>query len=477
MGHRVPQALAAMSVRLTACAAVGGHRIGTIMGNRITGLASGIDPKMVDKLVEAQKIPVETAKNRREKFVTEKGEFEKLNGFMNELDTSLNGLKLRGDFYKLKLDSSHPDIIDGVVNSGNALIGSYEFEVRGLARAEKELAYGFPDKDQTPVGFGYMEIEREDMEPFELTVEPGSTLDQVANQINQAGAGLRAMVINTKYNPDSFRLLVISEKSGQEAKINIDEDTTFLEFKEQVTGTNLDVLFEDVPVTDEDNTLDELLEGVVINLKRSEPGTRVQVSVAYDVDATLEGIKAFVEKYNQIIDYVSQQYKEDPQSGQLGALASDSAVRTVVRGLQGAFTDVAIGSGKFNILADVGIKTNSKTGMLDMDETKVRNALTEDYEGVAKLFIRTDQHPGIAERLAQKLKSFRDPSAGVMRTRIRGLETIIKNQDESIARKEDQLKAKEQNIRRQFASLENTMADLNSQSDFLKARMGGGGQG
>src|SRR5262249_23108860 len=155
----------------------------------------------------------------------------------------------------------------------------------------------FPDKDKTPVGFGYMQIEREDKSPAELVVEPGATLDDVAKQINDLGAGVRATVINTKFSPDSFRLLVVSEKSGAEAKIHIDEDTTFLEFKEQVTGRNLDVLFEDVPVTDDKNVLDELVDGVKFTVKRAEPGTRVQVSINYDPDKTVDGIKSFVDKY------------------------------------------------------------------------------------------------------------------------------------------------------------------------------------
>ena len=89
--------------------------------------------------------------------------------------------------------------------------------------------------------------------------------------------------------------MVISNDSGKEAKITLDEDTTYLEFKEQVSGRNLDVLFEDVPVTDEDNSLEALVDGVIFNARRSEPGTRVQVNVTYDIDKTMEGISAFVE--------------------------------------------------------------------------------------------------------------------------------------------------------------------------------------
>ena len=188
---------------------------------RMPGIGGSFDPKLVEQLIEAEKIPAEQAKKRKEKFTTEKKEMDKLNGFLNELDSTLNSLKSRADFFKMKVESSHPDIVDGICKT-DALIGSYEFEVRGMARADKQLAYGFPDKDKTNVGFGYMEIEREDMSPAEITIEPGSTLQDVAKQINEAEAGVRAMVINTKYNPDSFRLLVISEKSGHEARIKLD---------------------------------------------------------------------------------------------------------------------------------------------------------------------------------------------------------------------------------------------------------------
>ena len=200
----------------------------------VPGLGGGFD-KMVDQLVEAEKLPIQAAKKRRERIVAEKKEVERLQGLLSELDTSLSGLKSESSFYKLKVESSHPDIMEGTVE-GFTIPGSYEFEVRGIAKNEKELAYGFPDKDDTPVGFGFMLIEREDQEPAEVIIEPNSTLNDVARQINDTELGVKAMVVNTKYQPDSYRLLIVSEESGKEAKILIDEDTTFLEFKEQVSG-------------------------------------------------------------------------------------------------------------------------------------------------------------------------------------------------------------------------------------------------
>jgi len=448
---------------------------------RMTGVGGGFDPKLVEQLIEAEKIPVESAKKRKEKFTVEKKEMDKLNSFISELDSTLNGLKSRVDFVKMKVESSHPDILEGICKA-DALVGNYEFEVRGVARSDKQLAYGFPDKDKTSVGFGYMEIEREDKGPAAIEIQPGSTLEDVARQINDAEAGVRAMVINTKYNPDSFRLLVVSEKSGQEARVKLDEDTTFLEFQNQVAGQNLDILFEDVPVTDEDNTLDELVDGVTFNVKRAEAGTRVQVNITHDVDKTLEGIKGFVEKFNQLSAFGHGQYQENPDTGERGVLAGEQSLSTVLRGIQGVIGNNRINGEKYQSLADIGITTDPKSGSLTMDDAKVKAALTEDYDGVARLFIRGRDSQGVAEAMADKLKQLRDPSSGAVKSRIRALENIIKSQDEEISKREQLAESKGESIRRRFASLDSQIANLQSQGGILAARMGtptptgGGGQ-
>ena len=57
-----------------------------------------------------------------------------------------------------------------------------------------------------------------------------------------------------------------------------------------------------------------------------------------------------------------------------------------------------------------------------MDETKVRQALTDDYESAAKLFIRSEAGAGLSGRLAESVKNFRDPQFGVLKSRVRALD-------------------------------------------------------
>ena len=78
--------------------------------------------------------------------------------------------------------------------------------------------------------------------------------------------------------------------------------------------------------------------------------------------------------------------------------------------------------GKFSTLAEIGITTDPKSGNLKMDDTKVRQALTDDYESAAKLFIRSEVGIGLSGRLAEKVKNFRDPKFGVLKSRVRALD-------------------------------------------------------
>jgi flagellar capping protein FliD len=117
-----------------------------------------------------------------------------------------------------------------------------------------------------------------------------------------------------------------------------------------------------------------------------------------------------------------------------------------------------------------------------MDDAKVKAALTEDYDSVARLFIRGRDSQGVAEAMADKLKQLRDPSSGAVKSRIRALENIIKSQDEEISKREQLAESKGESIRRRFASLDSQIANLQSQGGILAARMGtptptgGGGQ-
>jgi flagellar hook-associated protein 2 len=448
------------------------------MGMRVN-TGSGIDPTMVDKLIEAERIPIKQLEERKKKVIEDQKGYKELSTLVTNLGNSLNGLRNRSDFVKLKLESSNPDILDGTV-SNQAIPGSYEVEVLHLARTHKLLAEAFPDKDQTPVGFGYMTVELDDGTSFDVDIDPDkSTLQEVANQINQTATGAKAMVLNTKENletgEDSFRLLVISEKSGKEAKVYIDPDTTYLEFREQVTGRNLEMRFEDVPVFDEDNTAEELLPGLTLNAKRAEPGTKVTVKIDYDQEKTLEGIKSFVENYNKVNEFIDKQFQVDPQTNTAGPLSKDNTLKTLRRSLQTAMQ--YRNPGKISSLAGIGITTDPKTGELKMDEAKVKTSLAEDYLGVAGLFIQGENGAGFGATMGDAVRGVQNSRFGVIPSKEREFKRVLDNFDADIARKERMVSQRAEGIKRRFAAVESLISGMNAQGRSMAQSLGGGGGG
>lgn len=449
------------------------------MGMRVGGGGGGAPannvPSTADQLIELERLPIKRVEERRNKVAEEQKTFKELTKLVSELGTTLNTMRNRSDFYRLKMESSHPDILDG--NVGNeALVGSYELEVRNLARTHKLLADSFPDKDETPVGFGYMSIELDDGTTFDVDIEPGSsTLKDVAEKINDLKAGARAVILNTKENlenPDeeNFRLLVLSEKSGKEAKITIDPDTTYLDFKEQVTGRNLEVMFEDVPVFDEDNTLEALMPGLTLTAKKAEPGTKVTVKIDYDLDATMENIKKFVESYNKANEFIDKQFQVDPQTNKAGVLSQDNTLRTLRRALQGALQ--YSGNGPIGTLSEVGISTDPKSGALKLDEAKAKKALAENYKAVADFFVQSDKGSGLGSRLSDSVRGVQNTQSGVLASKDREYKRLFENFDDDIARKERLAAQRAEGIKRKFSAMESLVSGLNAQGQFLQAKMG-----
>jgi flagellar hook-associated protein 2 len=375
----------------------------------------------------------------------------------------------------LKVESSNPDLLDGVVDN-NAVPGSYELEIRHLAKAQKLLAEGFPDKDSTPVGFGYMTIEMDDGTTFDVDIDPdASTLQDVAKKINEAGAGCKAIILNTKENlenpdADSFRLLVISEKSGKAGKVFIDPDTTYLEFKEQMSGRNLEMLFEDVMVYDEDNTVEGLLPGLVINAKRAEPGTKVTLKIDFDTEKTFEAINNFVSSYNSVSDFIDKQFQINPQTNQAGSLSKDSTLKQLQRGLQSALQYQ--GNGKFRNLAEIGITSDPKTGTLKIDAAKVKKALSEDYDSVAELFVQTEKGAGFGTRMSDTIRNAQNQQTGVLGSKEREYKRTLQSFDDDITRKERAASQRAEGIKRKFAALEGLINGMNSQGQAIAARLG-----
>jgi flagellar hook-associated protein 2 len=321
----------------------------------------------------------------------------------------------------------------------------------------------------------------------EITVEPGSTLNDVAKVINDGASGVQATVLRTASDGDAFKLILRSEKTGEIQNFLVDGDTSELEFDQVRPASNLKASFEGVSIERDSNQIDDLLSGLKIDIKKGSEGSTVGFKVDTDIDKTKLSIKGFAEQYNKIVQLSSGQVSAEesanggasqtaPASGaQSGSAASPRIGRDIVRRLQSVLSSqFSAVTGEVQTLAQVGITTNAKSGELMVDENKLENALRADFDGVAGLFVMDELSgkKGLAGRLSDVVRDLRNSEQGAVGSRIKTLDRQILDQDRHIAQKTEALADKEQQLRRQFESAEQRIQKMNQQAEQMSAMTG-----
>lgn len=442
--------------------------------------AGGIDLGIVDKIMAGEKAAVDVLAGKRDNLVKEKNGYSAITTALGDLASQLGNLKVPEKFQRLKIESSHPDVIGAELldSAKNLKPGQFNLEVKELAGAAKFLEQGFADVSESAVGFGFMAIERgEGLPDLDLTIEPGSTLKDVADKINATAGGVSASIINTGIGDEPFKLLVRSEKTGDAARIKIDPDSTFLDFKELGKAKNLSMKFEDVDIARAGNSFSDLVDGVKLTAKKAMPGTNVSLNISQDIDSTSTGIKDFVEKYNKVYSAMSGQLV--PKEGERASLGSASSLRQAMRTLQssvsqasGGVVNVASGvTSRALSLADVGVTTNAKTGQLEVNDDKLKKALSSNYDGVMKVFASSTEGPGLAEKLGDAVKSLQDRQSGVVSLRQKTLDEQIRRQDQQIERQQHMMDEKQQRLQKTFSDLNSKMQMMQSQQQAMTAKL------
>jgi len=130
------------------------------------------------------------------------------------------------------------------------------------------------------------------------------------------------------------------------------------------------------------------------------------------------------------------------------------------------------GNGKFRNLAEIGITSDPKTGTLKIDATKVKKALADDYDGVAELFVQTEQGAGFGTRMSDTVRNAQNQQSGVIGSKEREYKRTLETFDDDIARKERAAAQRAEGIKRKFAALEGLINGMNSQGQAIAARLG-----
>lgn len=171
-------------------------------------------------------------------------------------------------------------------------------------------------------------------------------------------------------------------------------------------GKNAFYLMNDLSVSAQSNKDNKTIGGTVFELKKVSTEV-VKLQLDYDKDGIKKKVQDFLDGYNQIIKFLDEKSKVEikknttqTQFGEVegkgtqivkGPFAGDSSILGLRNQLQQMLTskipELETSSlSRYASLASIGVTSEQKTGFLTIDDTRFKDALDSDMEGVRRLF-------------------------------------------------------------------------------------------
>lgn len=455
-------------------------------GVRITGMASGLPPNIVDQLMEVEKIPVkaiETKRTKQQDLLKLVGDLE---GKVGEITKNLTELVSTRGFSDTKLVSGDPNIVDGTADPSIAPTGDYSIEVMQLAQKPGALSNGFPDKDKTQIGVGYIKFGTPNGTKEVYINGDNSTLEGVAKQINAANASVRASVIQDRKDKENpFKLLVTGLATGDTKQVEFptiymldgDQDVYFNESRPaQNAKLKIDGFEIEVP----ENRVDELIPGVTLDLKQASPGREVRIFVKENLEVISGKIQKFVEAYNGTLSFIQAQHKlQKGPNGKdsLGPLGGESMLRSLENTLRRVIQTPQYGvDSPIQTVSELGIEF-SRNGTLNFGQEKFNKTLNANPKAVAAFFRGDGFATGFVTTVKREIGNISNSSFGAIANRKKGIQEKIDRMNTQIEQKERQLEKKDDQLRKKFADLESKMSKIQGQGASFAAMTQSSGKG
>ncbi len=439
--------------------------------------------------MQAERIPLGRMEEKKGKIGEKKALVDQLNGLASDLQKHLalnaNGRSLR----EFKVDTNN-DVIGVTVDKNASDVGNYQFEVVQLAQKSSAMTSGFPDKDESYVGVGFIRYNLPDGETKEVFIgAEDATLDGIAKVINKdSDSGMRATVVNDGSDSEEPWRLVLSLKETGDGKraefpyfyfVDGDRDL-YLEFERpaQDAKIKLDGFEIEVP----ENKVKDIIPGVTLDLKRAKPGEEFSLKIDEDIQAVGTKVTDLVAKVNGILSFIKQQNTMDETTDTSRTLGGDIMIKTLESRLRASiFNPVKTDFGNFRV-GDIGI-TFTRDGILEFDEKKFEKELAGNYEKVSQILTGTYEegaaakNPGFMDNVNEVIGTALRFPDGLISSRKKSLQSNIDQIDRRINQKQRQLQQKESQLKDKFARLESTISNIKGQGAGLAALAATAGPG
>ena len=446
-------------------------------GSTVSGIGSNIDTQAIVKsLVDAEKAPKQAQINTQTlKATTSLSSIGKIQAALDAFRGALTTMSTGSSFTGLTGTSSDEKVATMTAGNG-ASTGTFRLVVTQLASASKLSTKNFVGGASSVVNAGASATTltiSQSGKDYDLSVPPGATLQEVRDSINSqfSTAGLSANILT---DSTGSRLVLTSTNGGVGSDLTlsgdsgIDTGSTVVEVPKNAKYT-----IDGIAMESKTNTIAEAVSGVSIKLVSVSPTaagatepTATTIAVSTNNTVMKSGVKGFVDTYNALMKAISTETKVTMNADgtpTAGALTGDSSMRTLVTSIRNELNAMS-GTGTLKSLAQFGISTDSKTGLLTLDDKKWDKAITTNSADVGSIF---NGKTGLLARLTTATDGYAKASTGTLAERTKSLSDSLndlKKQQDSL---DERMTLLQSSLSAKYNAMDSLVAKLRAQSDSI----------
>ena len=436
----------------------------------ISGPGSGYDTQAIVKaLVGAEKAPKQAQITDQQKDTTIKlSAVGSVKGALEAYQAAIAKLNNVAAFNGLAATSSEDKNVKVTLGDG-ASSGKYVVVVNELATSSKVTSKVFEggasgsanstDEAQT------LTITQSG-KSYDVLVPGGATLQEVRESINTqlSAQGISANVLS---DSNGARLVIGSNTTGVDTDITLSGDSELaLGYDKGTPAQNAKYTIDGIAMESTSNKVTSAISGVTLDLLAKDKDKPVTITVASNTDTLKTSVQSFVTAYNALMTSINTQTKVtatgDASTTTAGALTGDASMRQLVNNLRSELVNSS-GSGAMSSLAQMGITTDQKTGLLSLDDKVWDKAVVKGASDIAKMFTGDT---GLVTRMTKATASYVG-TTGSLAGRVTDLNEKLTDLTTQQADLDRRMESLQKTLTAKYTAMDTLIAQLNASSSSI----------
>ncbi len=447
------------------------------------GVGSGLDVNsIVSQMMKLEQRPLQLLQTKASGIETKISSYGQIKSAMSALYDAAKGLTNVDTWRGKQFASTDAAALKGSATSA-AQAAQFSVQVNALAQAQSVASGALASGAAIGTG-GTLTIETgrwsADQSGFtgngsalNIAIDAGDTLATIAGKINQADAGVSAVVVKSAAGE---QLLLRGSKTGEENGFALSVSNPGLNalahdpasvasgngaMRTQAAG-DASFTLNGIDLLSASNSVEDVVPGVTLELLKTTDKT-VDINVSDDSALVKEKIEAFKDAYNKLNAMIADLTRYDAASKTSQPLQGDGtivALQSTLRGLIGN----ANGAGEY--FSNIGLELQ-RDGSLSINEKKLTAAL-KDLPTLEQTL--TDTTNGLATRV----RDFAFQATGVegnITTRAQSLQDSLKRNESDQERMNLLLEMRQKALLKQYQTLDANMGTLGSLSSFMQSQI------